>query len=143
MLFHLLSRYLSSETESFLTSRVSVKLLLMVEFEHNYLLELPEMIKHIVIWKLNNKTLPLEECEDALAIKDALENLVGKIPGLLKAEVGVDFRGKETSGDIVLYSEFESKEALENYQDHPEHVQVGRDIVRPRTFDRKMIDYQV
>lgn len=101
------------------------------------------MIKHIVIWKLNNKTLPLEECEDALAIKDALENLVGKIPGLVKAEVGIDFRGKETSGDIVLYSEFESKKALENYQDHPEHVQVGRDIVRPRTFDRKMIDYQV
>lgn len=101
------------------------------------------MIKHIVIWKLKNKTSPLEECEDALAIKDALENLVGKIPGLLKVEIGFDFRGKETSGDIVLYSEFESRHALENYQNHPEHVKVGKDIVRPRTFDRRMIDYQV
>jgi len=101
------------------------------------------MIKHIVIWKLTNKTLPLKECADALAIKDALENLVGKIPGLLKAEVGFDYRAKESSGDIVLYSEFASKEALENYQNHPEHVRVGREIVRPRTFDRKMIDYLV
>ena len=101
------------------------------------------MIKHIVIWKLKNKTFPLEECQDALVVKDALENLVGKIPGLLKAEVGIDCRGKETSGDIVLYSEFESKEALENYQDHPEHVRVGREVVRPRTCDRKMIDYLV
>ncbi len=99
------------------------------------------MIKHIVIWKLKNKTLPLDRCVDALAIKDVLENLVGKIPGLLKTEVGFDFREKETSGDIVLYSEFESREALENYQNHPEHVKAGK-IVRPRTIDRKMIDYQ-
>lgn len=101
------------------------------------------MIKHIVIWKLVNKTMPLEQCEDALAIKEALEGLVGKIPGLLKAEVGFDFRERETSGDIVLYSEFQSREALLCYQDHPEHVRVGKSIVRPRTFDRKMIDYVV
>lgn len=101
------------------------------------------MIKHIVIWKLKNKTWPLEECKDALAIKEALEHLVGEIPGLLKVEVGFDYRQKETSGDIVLYSEFESKEALENYQNHPEHVKVGKTIVRPATYDRKMIDYQV
>ena len=101
------------------------------------------MIKHIVIWKLKNKTTPLEQCKDALAIKNALEGLVGKIPGLLKAEVGFDYRSKETSGDIVLYSEFDSEEALENYQNHPEHVRVGRDIVRPGTFDRRMIDYRM
>jgi Stress responsive A/B Barrel Domain len=101
------------------------------------------MIKHIVIWKLRNKTLPLEACQDALAIKAALENLAGKIPGLLKVEVGFDLRSRETSGDIVLYSEFATREDLENYQNHPEHVRVGHDIVRPRTFDRRMIDYQV
>lgn len=101
------------------------------------------MIKHIVIWKLKDKTLPLSECADALAIKEALEGLVGKIPGLLKAEVGFDYRAKESSGDIVLYSEFSTKEDLEIYQNHPEHVRVGREIVRPRTFDRKMIDYQL
>ena len=101
------------------------------------------MIKHIVIWNLKNKTLPLDECADALAIRAALQDLVGKIPGLLKAEVGIDFRGKESSGDIVLYSEFASREALETYQNHPEHVRVGREIVRPATYDRKMIDYEV
>ncbi len=101
------------------------------------------MIKHIVIWKLKNKTLPIDQCEDALAIRDALQNLMGKIPGLLKVEVGFDVRGKETSGDIVLYSEFESKEALENYQNHPEHVKAGKEVVRPRTFDRRMIDYLI
>ncbi len=101
------------------------------------------MIKHIVIWKLRENTLPVEECEDALLIKEALENLVGKIPGLLKAEVGFDYLQKDTSGDIVLYSEFESKDALENYQNHPEHMKVGKNVVRPKTFDRKSINYKV
>ena len=42
--------------------------------------------------------------------------------GLLKASVGFNF----TSGgfDICLYSELESKEALEVYQSHPEHLKV-------------------
>jgi hypothetical protein len=111
--------------------------------QHDSQLQVVDMIKHIVIWKLKNKTLPLEECADALAIKNALLDLAGKIPGLLKVEVGFDFRSKETSGDIVLYAEFASRKTLEIYQHHPEHVRVGKDIVRPRTFDRKMIDYQV
>lgn len=100
------------------------------------------MIKHIVIWRLTNKTEPLDQCEDALAIKAALENLVGKIPGLLHIEVGFDYSNKETAGDIVLVSDFESREALAAYQNHPAHVEVGK-IVRPRTFDRRMIDYEM
>lgn len=100
------------------------------------------MIKHIVIWKLKNKTLPLLACEDALAIKSALEDLQGKIPGLLNIEVGFNYSEKETAGDIVLVSEFESKEALASYQNHPAHVHVGT-IVRPRTHDRRMIDYLI
>ncbi|MDR3630157.1 MAG: Dabb family protein [Desulfocapsaceae bacterium] len=100
------------------------------------------MIKHIVCWKLRNRTKPLEENADAAAIKTALEGLRGKIPGLLHLEVGFDFSGKDTAGDIVLYSEFESKEALLAYPEHPAHVAVGT-IVRPRTCERRMIDYEI
>jgi len=100
------------------------------------------MIKHIVCWKLRNRTKPIQENCDATAIKAALEDLKGKIPGLLHIEVGFDFSGKDTAGDIVLYTEFESKEALLAYQEHPAHVAV-RSIVRPRTCERRMIDYEV
>ena len=100
------------------------------------------MIKHIVCWKLLNRTRPLEENADAMAIKAALEDLRGKIPGLTHLELGFDFSGKDSAGDIVLYSEFETKEALSVYQHHPAHVAVGK-IVRPRTCDRRMIDYEI
>jgi len=98
------------------------------------------MIKHIVCWKLKNRSLPIDKNEDALLIKKTLENLMGKIPGLLHIEVGFDYSGTESAGDIVLYSELESKEALANYQIHPAHVAAGT-IVRPRTCERRMIDY--
>ena len=65
-----------------------------------------------------------------------------RIPGLLHIEVGFDCSGKETAGDIVLYSEFDSREALAVYQHHPLHVEVGK-IVRPRTCERRMIDYEM
>ena len=100
------------------------------------------MIKHIVCWKLLNRTRPLAENPDAQAIRTALEGLRGIIPGLIHLELGFDFSGKESAGDIILYTEFASKEALSAYQEHPAHVAVGK-IVRPRTCDRRMIDYEI
>ncbi len=99
------------------------------------------MIKHIVCWRLLNRTEPLHECADAVAIKTALEALRGQIPGLLHLEVGFDHSRQESAGDIVLYSEFSSREDLASYLVHPAHVEVGK-IVRPRTKDRRMIDYE-
>lgn len=100
------------------------------------------MIKHIVCWKLIDRTGTPENNPDALAIREALHGLRGRIPGLIHLEVGFDFSGKETSGDVVLYSEFESREALALYQHHPLHVEAGK-TVRPRTCDRRMIDYEI
>lgn len=100
------------------------------------------MIKHIVCWKLINRTEPLDQCEDALAIKKVLEDLPGKIPGLITAEVGINTSTAESAYDLVLYSEFESKEALTSYQTHPAHVKAGQ-TVKPRTKERVMVDYEV
>lgn len=92
------------------------------------------MIKHIVMWKLRNKA-------DAEIIKDNLEALVGKIPGLLKLEIGIDFSNKEQSADIVLYSELEDREALSAYQAHPEH-QAVIPLVQAATVSRLVVDYE-
>ncbi len=96
------------------------------------------MIKHIVIWKLKEENKE----ENARKIKEALENLNGQIPGLLHLEIGFDFSNQESSGDIVLYSEFDTQEHLNAYVVHPKHVAAGQ-IVRENTCDRKMIDYKI
>jgi len=93
------------------------------------------MIKHIVMWKLRNKA-------DAEIIKDNLEALMGKIPGLLKVEVGIDFSDSEQSADVVLYSELASREALLAYQSHPEH-QAVIPLVKAAAVSRTVVDYEV
>lgn len=97
------------------------------------------MIKHIVMWRLNeqagNKT------ENALQLKQRLESLNGKIPGLIRLEVGIDFSKEEESSDVILYSEFESREALAAYQVHPAHNEVIP-FVKSVRGERRVVDYE-
>lgn len=93
------------------------------------------MVKHIVMWKLRDKS-------DAAEIKERLEALAGKIPGLLKIEVGIDFLESEQSADVVLYSELESREALDTYQNHAEHMAVVP-LVKAAAVSRTVVDYDV
>jgi len=93
------------------------------------------MIKHIVMWKLRDKA-------DAVEIKARLEALNGKIPGLIKIEAGIDFLGSEQSADVVLYSELESRAALEAYQAHPEHQAVVP-LIKGAAIARTVVDFEV
>lgn len=100
------------------------------------------MVKHIVIWKLKETAHDLPKSENARLIKEKLEALNGQIPGLLKLEVGIDFLHSPDSGDIVLYSEFESREALLGYQDHPLHRAVMPFVAKARET-RIAVDYEI
>jgi len=93
------------------------------------------MVKHIVMWKLKNKA-------DVEIIKDKLEALVGKIPELLRLEVGVDFMNSDNSFHMVLSTEFESREALDAYRLHPEH-QAVIPLLQIATIDRAVVDYEI
>ena len=74
------------------------------------------MVKHIVLYTLKEG---VEKAEAIRMIGSLLEPLVGKIPGLLHLEVRQAYRGM----DYALYSEFESREALETYAEHPLHLE--------------------
>ena len=77
------------------------------------------MVKHIVLYTFKEGV----DKQDAIKIiADALEPLVGKIPGLNHLEVRLAFNGM----DYALYSEFESKAALEAYAEHPLHQEAKK-----------------
>ena len=75
-------------------------------------------------------------------IKDGFEALKGVVPGLTHVEVGVDFSRGSDSGDIVLYTEFESRAALAGYQDHPGHLAMVP-VVREWRVERRVVDYEI
>ncbi|MDR1883584.1 MAG: Dabb family protein [Prevotella sp.] len=99
------------------------------------------MIKHIVMWKLKDEAHGNDKASNAGLVKEKLEALGGKIDGLLKIEVGIDFQGGGNF-DVVLYSELSGKEALDTYQNHPLH-QAELPFIREAVMDRKAVDYEV
>jgi len=103
------------------------------------------MIKHIVLWKLKDGAGGKTRHENALRLKEELENLNGKIPGLLLLEVGIhvkDSHSGEDDADVILYSEFENIESLENYYPHPEHTKIIP-FAKSIRSERKVINYEI
>ena len=74
------------------------------------------MVKHIVLYTFKEG---VDKDEAVKLIASVLEPLVGQIPGLLHMEIRRAFNGM----DYVLYSEFESRDALAIYADHPLHTE--------------------
>ena len=100
------------------------------------------MVKHVIVWTLKDELSAEEKVQVKQGIKEGLEGLQGKIPGLL--EIKVYTEGLESSNaDLILDSSFESAEALNGYSVHPEHVAVAQGKVRPYTKLRSCFDYEV
>lgn len=99
------------------------------------------MINHIVMWTIADKYEELTKREIAEKIKIMIEKLPKHIPQLRKIEVGINFNNSDASGDVVLYSEFDSVEDLEIYQEHPEHKKVAAFISNVR-ISRMVVDYK-
>ncbi len=97
------------------------------------------MVKHIVMWRIREGT---SKTADAQIIKNLLEGLAGKIPGLLKIKVGINFIEDANASDVVLYSEFADRAALETYQSHPLHLAVVPEV-KARAIERRSVDYFV
>jgi len=79
------------------------------------------MIKHIVMWKLKEHAEGGDRATNAGRMKEQLKACAGIVPGILKLEVGLAEPGLEATYDVVLYSEFSDKAALDAYQAHPQH----------------------
>ncbi len=100
------------------------------------------MVKHIILWQLKDELSESEKLSVKSGIKDGLEYLMGKIPGLL--EIKVETVGLASSNaDVMLYSVFENEDALKGYAVHPLHVAAADGKVRPFTKTRLCLDFEV
>lgn len=99
------------------------------------------MVKHVILWNLKAELSDAEKAEVKKGIKEGLEGLKGKIPGLI--DIRVNINGLPSSNaDVMLDSSFENEEALKGYAVHPEHVAVANGKVRPYTSSRVCMDYE-
>ena len=100
------------------------------------------MIKHIVMWKLKDFAEGADKAANAAKMRDLLNGCKGIVPGMFAFEVALAQAGLEATYDVVLYSEFASKEALDAYADHPTHQAVKPFIGAVRE-ERQCMDYAI
>lgn len=98
------------------------------------------MLRHIVMWQFKDEAEGKTKAENCLFIKKQLEALPAKIPFLRKLEVGITVYSTAMSADMVLITEFDSKENLDAYAVHPDHMKVKEYISKVRT-SRMVADY--
>lgn len=99
------------------------------------------MVKHIILWQIKDELTEIEKADIKAGIKEGLEGLLGKIEGL--TEIKVETEGLASSNaDVMLYSVFESEDALKSYAVHPLHVEVADTKVRPYTKTRLCLDFE-
>lgn len=100
------------------------------------------MVKHIILWQLKDELSAEEKKVIKGEMKEGLEALIGKIPGLL--EVKVQIEGLASSNaEVMLDTSFTDEAALKVYATHPEHVAVADSKVRPYTKTRICLDFEV
>ncbi|MDH5545300.1 MAG: Dabb family protein [Gammaproteobacteria bacterium] len=100
------------------------------------------MIKHIVMWKLKESAFGNDKATNAKLIKEKLESLNGKIPGMITMELGINITESDAASDVVLYSEFESQPALDDYQNHADHQAIKPFVFECRS-ERREVDYEM
>ena len=90
------------------------------------------MVRHVILWKL--KEMPdAEKAAVKAGIKEGLEGLAGKIPGLLDVRVYTDALPSSANADLMLDTTFTD----------PAHVAVADGKVRPYTAVRTCLDFNV
>lgn len=100
------------------------------------------MVKHIILWTLNPALTEEEKRTVKAGIKEGLEGLVGKIPGLIDVKVHINGRLASSTADLMLDCTLENEEALKVYAQHPEHLAVANTKVRPFTAQRACLDFE-
>jgi len=94
------------------------------------------MVKHIVMFDFKDEN----KKENLLKAKVMLEALLESVPTLKSMEVGINFAQEDRAMDLSLYSEFEDKEDLKLYANHPAHLEVVA-FIKSVASASKVVDY--
>lgn len=100
------------------------------------------MLKHIVMWKLKDHAEGADRAANAAEMKRRLDECAAIVPGMHTFEVVLAQPGLEATYDVVLYSEFADRAALQAYIEHPAHKAVVPFIGAIRE-GRQCMDYEV
>lgn len=99
------------------------------------------MIRHVVSWKLVEEDAALRG-EQAAEVARRLNALMGVVPELRTVSAGANVAHPDVNWDVTLVADVDSLEALEAYQVHPAHKEVGA-YIRSVVASRVAVDFEI
>jgi len=93
------------------------------------------VIRHVVCltWKEGTPRSAIDAARlEVLALPD-------KIPEIRRLSVGHDLGFADDNADLAIVADFDDAAAWQVYQQHPEHVRVLRDVLRPILASRQAV----
>ena len=94
------------------------------------------MIVHIVMFQFKEE----QKEENIINVKKLLEELPAKIDSIIDLDIGINFDTAPRAMDLSIYVTFDTKEDLDNYAIHPEHLKVV-EVIKEVTEYSKVVDY--
>ena len=102
-----------------------------------------EVVKHLVLWKLKPEAHGQTRGRERPGHQGEAGGAAGPDPRACSgSRSGSTSAGPTAPCDLALYSEFESRAALDAYQAHPEHKAVMPFILEARS-ERRLVDYEI
>lgn len=99
------------------------------------------MVKHIMIWTLQDKCFGPNLDSIKAGMKSGLESLNGRIPGLDHIEVHVDCLSS-SRGDVICETTLDDEDALKNLKESEEYKQVTKEVVLPFIDKNIHVEYE-
>ena len=97
------------------------------------------MLRHVVLMRF----VPEASAEQRQAVVDGLRALPPQIPELLTYLVGPDLGVSAGNFDLAVVADVADAEAYKRYVDHPAHMAVVVERIRPIVADRAAVQYEV
>ena len=99
------------------------------------------MIKHVVMWKLNEEADGNGKSENRELARESLLGLKPIISQINTLEVGVNVNPTDAAFDLILLTTHNDGEALSTYINHPAHKEVAAFIGKV-VAERKVVDFE-
>jgi hypothetical protein len=103
----------------------------------NVSLEDAVMIRHIVLLRWSETATEASKLETLRA----LQGLATEVPNTRDLRVGTDFAGRGTF-DVALTIDFDSRDDLNEYLEHPSHRQVVATNIKETVVQSEIIDFE-
>ncbi len=97
-------------------------------------------VRHVVMFRLKEYANGCTKKENAVKIKQLLEELKTVIPQIKSYEIGINVLDSPRAADVSIVSAFDNLDDLDMYKVHPEHVKAADFIMQVRT-ESWSVDY--